>query len=269
VRPGEPVAVTYTWTLAPDARPPAPGYIPFVHLVDRDSVTLLVDDHVPEPPAAEWQPGRTYQFTSLLFVPAVPYVGRVEILMGLYPESGDGERWPLDGVEHRWREYRAGGFELLPRDPELALRFEEGFYPPESFAEAPFAAQRWMRRSGLVTFRRLDKDLVLFLHADTGGAPLDQGTVLRLISEDTEAVATLTVPVRTALRAAVHLPHELLGRDTAVLRLQVTGPTANGAGAEDRGLRLFHLGLARASRLVPAQRAGLVEATLAPQEPPS
>ena len=105
------IEVTYTWTLEPGAKKLDQDYSAFLHFLDSHRVLLFAESHLPSPPPSTWEPGKTYSYTRTKFIPIYPYVGEVEVRMGLYP-SGRGER--VRAQEHR------GAHDLVPaNNPDL------------------------------------------------------------------------------------------------------------------------------------------------------
>jgi len=146
---GSALEITYTWTLEPGAEKLDQDYRALVHFLDPHEVILFDDDHMPVPPPSTWEPGNTYSYTRTRFVPVYPYVGDVEIRMGLYPYPGRGERPALKGEDLGFREYKVGTMELLPRTENIFLVYKEGWHNPETHPENP------------------GKDIVIYLEADT------------------------------------------------------------------------------------------------------
>ena len=79
--------VTYTWTTGPAMKKLDKDYRAMVHFLDPKGNLLFAADHVPQPPTTLWEPGKTYTYTRTVFVPTFPYIGPVDIRMGLYPEG--------------------------------------------------------------------------------------------------------------------------------------------------------------------------------------
>ena len=112
---GSALEITYTWTVEPGAKKLDQNYWALVHFLDNQEVMLFSDDHQPEPPPSTWEPGKTYSYTRTRFVPVYPYVGEVEVRMGLYPYPGRGERPALKGEDKGFREYKVATLELCRR----------------------------------------------------------------------------------------------------------------------------------------------------------
>ncbi len=164
---GSALEVTYTWTLEPEAKKLNQDYRAMVHFLDAHEVTLFEDDHTPVPPPSTWEPGETYSYSRTLFVPVYPYVGEVEVRMGLYPHPGRGERPALRGEDRGFHEYKVASLELLPQTENIFLVYKSGWYNPETHPENPSIERTWTEREALVSFKNPKKDVIIYLEADT------------------------------------------------------------------------------------------------------
>ncbi len=163
---GSAVEITYTWTLEPGAKKLGPEYRALVHFLDSHEVMLFEDDHVPVPPPAEWEPGKTYSYTRTKFIPIYPYVGECEIRMGLYP-PGRGERPALKGTDKGLREYTVKKIELLPQTENIFPVYKEGWHNPEAHPENPSVERTWTKKDALMSFKNPKRDVIVYLEADT------------------------------------------------------------------------------------------------------
>ena len=113
---GTPLAVTHVWTVDGSAARVPAGYQAFVHFVGPDGGLLFTDDHVPVPPPASWEPGRTYRHTRAVLVPPGVFAGPVEVRVGLFAPGAAGSRLALRGIDRGLQEYMVGT--LRVRGPE-------------------------------------------------------------------------------------------------------------------------------------------------------
>jgi hypothetical protein len=164
---GSALEVTYTWTVESGAKKFDQDYRAMVHFLDTHEVMLFEDDHMPVPPPSEWEPGETYSYTRTRFVPVYPYVGEVEVRMGLYPHPGRGERPALKGDDRGFREYTVKTMELLPQTENIFLVYKEGWHNPETHPENPGIERTWTKGEALVSFKNPKKDVIVYLEADT------------------------------------------------------------------------------------------------------
>ena len=164
---GSALEITYTWTLEPDAQKLGQDYRALVHFLDSHDVILFDDDHMPVPPPSTWEPGESYSYRRTRFVPVYPYVGDVEVRMGLYPYPGRGERPALKGEDRGFREYKVAAMELLPQTENIFLVYKAGWHNPETHPENPGIERTWTEREALTSFKNPRKDVVIYLEADT------------------------------------------------------------------------------------------------------
>jgi hypothetical protein len=164
---GSALEITYTWTLEPGAKKLGQDYRALVHFVDNHDVMLFEDDHPPVPPTSAWEPGKTYTYTRTRFIPVYPYVGTVEVRMGLYPHPGRGERPALKGDDRGFREYKVANLELLPQTENVFLVYKDGWHNPETHPENPSVERNWTKKEALVSFKNPKKDVIVYLEGDT------------------------------------------------------------------------------------------------------
>jgi hypothetical protein len=272
---GSALEITYTWTLGPDAKPLGQDYRAMVHFLDSHEVILFDDDHMPVPPPSTWEPGKTYTYHRTRFVPVYPYVGEVEVRMGLYPYPGRGERVALEGDDRGFREYKVATMELLPQTENIFLVYKEGWHNPETHPENPAIERTWTKKEALVSFKNPKTDVIIYLEADT---------CVKCFPSTPEL--TVSVGKGVGLHMAIEEPQvflkkirvkaEDLGEDEWVdLRIamnqsfvpnQLDPPLNN----DDRelGLNVYHLYVAEADTVGPAE--GIVDAEpVGPGAPPA
>ncbi len=164
---GSALEITYAWTVEPGFKKFDKDYQVLVHFLDNHDVMLFEDDHAPVPPTSAWEPGKTYTYTRTRFIPVYPYVGEVEVRMGLYPYPGRGERPALKGEDRGFREYKVGTLELLPQTENVFLVYKEGWHNPETQVENPSVERTWTKKEALVSFKNPKKDVIVYLQGDT------------------------------------------------------------------------------------------------------
>jgi len=164
---GSALEITYTWTVEPGAKKLDRDYWALVHFLDSHEVMLFSDDHPPVPPPSTWEPGKTYSYTRTRFVPVYPYVGSVEVRMGLYPYPGRGERPALKGDDRGFHEYKVANIELLPQTENIFLIWKEGWHNPETHPDNPSIERTWTKKEALVSFKNPKKDVIVYLEGDT------------------------------------------------------------------------------------------------------
>jgi hypothetical protein len=251
---GSAVEVTYTWQLEPTAKKLDQDHRAFVHFLDSHKVLLFDDDHVPVPAPSTWEPGKSYSYTRTKFIPIYPYVGDVDVRVGLQP-VGRGERVALKGDDAGLREYSVGKMELLPQTENIFLVYKDGWHNPESSAQNPSLERTWTKKDALVSFKNPKKDIVVYLEADTNFKAFDQPPVL------TVAVAGksgLVVPIENSevfLKKIRVKAADLGDQEWVDMRLAMNQsfvPKAKGVNATDDrelGLMVYHLYVGEADKL--------------------
>jgi hypothetical protein len=176
------IEVTYTWNVAPTAKKLDKDYRAFVQFLDSQKVMLFGDDHVPAPPPVEWEPGKSYSYKRTVFVPIYPYVGDVQVVMGLY--SGR-DRLALQGEDLGLQAYKVADMEFLPQTENIFLVYKEGWHNPESSPENPSLERTWTKKDALVSFKNPKQDIIVYLEADTNFKAFTEPPVLTVsVGED-------------------------------------------------------------------------------------
>jgi hypothetical protein len=191
---GSAIEVTYTWTVGGSAKKIEQPHRAFVHFLDSHEVMLFTDDHVPSPPPSQWEAGKTYSYTRTVFIPIYPYVGDVEVRVGLHPE-GRGERLALKGEDAGMREYKVANMEVLPQTENIFLVYKEGWHNPESSPQNPSLERTWTKKDALVSFKNPKKDIVVYLEADTNYKAFDFPPVLTVAVNNR---AGMVVPIENS-----------------------------------------------------------------------
>ncbi len=242
---GSAVEISYSWKTGADFKKLDKEYRGLVHFLDSHRVVLFEDDHVPVPPPSEWQPGQTYAYTRTKFIPIYPYVGDVEVRMGMTPPSGWGERLGLQGEDAGLREYSVGSIELLPQTENIFLVHKSGWHSPEAFPDNPSLERTWTEKDGVVSFKNPKKDVVLYLEADTNSKAFKEPAVLTVSIGD----SGLEIPIENSevFLKKIKFAAETLGDgDWVDLKLAMSEsfvPAEVGLNQDERELALlvYHL----------------------------
>jgi hypothetical protein len=270
---GSAVEVTYTWKVGPAAKKVPADYRALVHFLDSHRVMLFTDDHVPVPQPSAWEPGKEYSYTRTVFIPIYPYVGEVEVRMGLTPASGRGERVALKGEDTGLREYRVAKMELLPQTENIFLVYKDGWHSPEASPQNPALERTWTKKEALVSFKNPKKDIVLYLEADTNYKAFPQPPVLT-VSVGGNSGVRFTIEDSEVFLKKIRIPKDALGEAEWVdLRLAMNQsfvPRALAINQDERelGLLVYHLYVAEADKLGKLPEEGvLVAGPLPPASP--
>ena len=265
---GSPLEITYTWTLDAQARKLPQDYRALVHFLDSHEIMLFEDDHTPTPPPSQWEPGKTYTYTRTKFVPIYPYVGDVEVRMGLYPHPGRGERPALKGDDAGMREYRVSKLELLPQTENIFLVYKDGWHNPEPHPENPAVERTWTKKEALVSFKNPKKDVVVYLEADTSPKFFPQPPTLT-VAVGSKVGLALPVESSEVFVKKIKVKAEDLGNEEWVdLRLMMNQsfvpkllvPPLNNDDRE-LGLLKYQLYVGEADKLGPLSGKEVVDAT--------
>jgi len=188
------IEVTYTWTLAPNAKKLTQEYRALVHFLDPHKTVLFQDDHVPTPPPTSWEPGKTYSYKRTVFIPVYPYVGPVRVAMGLYTASGKPGRVALEGEDLGLNAYKVGTMDLQPKQDNLSLVYKEGWYNPESRPDNPAVEMTWSKKDAVISFKNPKKDVVLYVEGDSCFKCFSEQPVLTI---SVGGKTGLTVPIES------------------------------------------------------------------------
>ena len=242
---GSPIEVTYKFQVAANAPAFDQDYRVFVHFLDSDDERLWTDDHEPSVPTTQWKPGQTVQYTRTAFVPVVPYVGDVQVLIGLYSPRNQ-RRLTLAGDDAGQMSYRVGTLALLPHSENVFLLFKDGWHPAEVASDNATVEWQWSKKVGTLAFRNPKKDVIFYLHADNPAAYAEPQTMT--VKANGLPVDTIAVTPRRELLHKTRIPAAQLGTaDMVDLTLEVDKtwvpalvPGANSRDPRELGLRVFH-----------------------------
>lgn len=242
---GSAVEITYTWKTGPGFEKLDQDYRSFVHFLDSHEVMLFEDDHVPEPPPSAWEPNQTYSYKRTKFIPIYPYVGEVDVRVGMTPASGRGERLALKGEDAGLREYPVAKMELLPQTENIFLVFKDGWHNPEAFPDNPSLERTWTKKEAMVSFKNPGTPVIVYLEADTNYNAFSEPPVLTVSVGDNGAV----IPIESSevFLRKIRLSPEVLGDGEWVdLKLAMNEsfvPKEMNLNEDDRelGLLVYHL----------------------------
>jgi hypothetical protein len=251
---GSAVEITYTWQVEPTAKKLTQDHRAFVHFVDSHGVMLFEDDHTPAPPVTAWEPGKSYSYTRTKFIPVYPYVGDVDVRIGLAP-VGKGERVMLKGEDAGLREFKVARIELLPQTENIFLAYKEGWHSPESSPQNPSIERTWTKKNAVTSFKNPKKDVIVYLEADTNFKAFDAPPVLTVAVNDKTGV-TIPIPNSEVFTRKIRIKAADLGQEDWVnLRLSMNQsfvPKLKGVNTTDDrelGLLVYHLYVAEADKL--------------------
>lgn len=184
---GRPVSVRYRWDTGPAFGGPGVGrpLRVFAHFITTDGAILIVDDHAPEPAASQWQPGRSYEYTRVVFTHH-QFPGPLDLHVGLYDPEGGARPRLMGDSELRPGVHRVATLKVARQVPGEVGRFVSGFLPPWAEDGRPFESYRWMSQRGIVFCRNPRADAVCFLRADAPASGFSSPPVLTMAVDDFE-----------------------------------------------------------------------------------
>ncbi len=164
---GGPIELSLRFVASPRLAPIGEDHRVLVHFLDANGDLMWADDHEPEIPTSQWQPGQTVSYTRHTIVPMYPYIGEAVIAVGLY-SAASGERLTLAGEELGQRAYRGAVLTLEPQAESSFLLYEDGWYG-EEFDPNANTQWRWTSARASLSLRNPRSDAVLYLRI--GGRP--------------------------------------------------------------------------------------------------
>jgi hypothetical protein len=239
--PGAPIEIDYRLSPLPGALPLAGTYWVFVHALDESGMLLWTDDHAPPSQPSTWGTA-PLDYRRTMFVPRIPYTGRVWIEAGLFSRD-DGTRVPVD---RRAQTPDAASFEMRPASNAVFVSFGDGWHGAERDAGETAREWRWSKGDARITFRNPRRDAVLWLELDQPVAAVGAQTVELRIGPERLGSIGVTPGARRIERVA--LPAARLGTTPTVdleLHVQPTFVPASTAGIANQdtrelGVRVFN-----------------------------
>jgi hypothetical protein len=210
---------------------------------------------VPVPPPSQWEAGKTYTYTRTKFIPIYPYVGDVQVRMGMYPPDGRGERLALKGEDAGLREFKVGKMVLQPQTENIFLVYKEGWHSPEASPQNPSVERTWTKKDALVSFKNPKEDVVIYLEADTNAKAFTAPPVLTLSVNNAKG---LQIPIENSepFLKKIRVKAADLGSEEWVdLRVSMNEsfvPKAKGVNTHDDrelGVLVHHLFVAEADKV--------------------
>jgi hypothetical protein len=159
---GGPVDITLQFDVAPNATPFAEDGRVLMRLLFDDGEVMADYDHDPPTPTRDWHGGATVKYTRRVFVPDLPYVGSVPVLVGLY-SAASGKRLLLAGKDQGNRAYKVGTLTL--QAPTSLISFGAG-WNREEYSNDPRVGWRWTEGEASMTARNPHRDSILYLRVD-------------------------------------------------------------------------------------------------------
>ncbi len=248
---GGPLEMNVRFAIAEDAPRFSEDYRVFLHFLDADGELMFNDDHAPPEPTTAWLPGQIISYDRRTIVPVYPYIGEVTVVVGLYSQE-TGNRLPMEGESIGQRAYPVATFEMASQSESGFFVYEDGWYAPESAAEAPDTEWRWTAGVALLSFRNPRADARFYL--EVGGRPeLFEAPQRLTMSIGEFEIGTLSLTAEEPSFHIVDIPRNRFGaEDAVILTLRVDPPfvpaqLTDSENADDRelGMQVFYVFLER------------------------
>ena len=241
---GEPIDLEYRLSTVADAAPLSGNIWVFVHMLDDSDTLLWTDDH-PAPAPASWATVPA-SYRRTMFVPRIPYTGRVRVEAGLFSKD-DGARVALAGVDRGGHAYDVAAFEMKPASNAVFVSFGDGWHGAERDAGEAGREWRWSKGDARVSFRNPRRDAVLWLEFDQPVAAVGAQTVE--LRTGSMLLTGITVAPGARRIERVALPGAQLGTAPMVdldLHVQPTFVPASTSGVANQdtrelGVRVFNV----------------------------
>lgn len=232
---GAPIDLEYRLSKVADAAPLTGNIWVFVHMLDEGGTLLWTDDH-PVPAPASWAT-EPVSYRRTMFVPRIPYTGRVRVEAGLFSKD-DGARVALAGVDRGGHSYDVAAFEMQPASNAIFVSFGDGWHGAERDAGEAAHEWRWSKGDARLSFRNPRRDAVLWLELDQPVATVGAQTVE--VRAASALLATIKVVAGARRIERVTLPGAQLGTGQMVdldLHVQPTFVPASTAGVANQDMR--------------------------------
>ena len=241
---GTPVEFTYRFDVLPGAAING-DYVVFVHVIDARGDMIWTDDHDPPVKTSEWKPGQTIgPYTRTVFVPAVPYTGRVTVVIGLYKPGGDERLTLASGAsEERFakvQEFKVAELEMLPATDNF--RFGSGWYDLDGDPLTPANRWRWTQQRAAITLRNPKRDVTFHLEMAARTNVFDTPQMVTIVANG-QPVSTFAADNTERLIRRIPVTASQLGTaDIVEIRIEVDR-TFNPSKLPERTLDNRDLGL--------------------------
>jgi len=234
-----PLEITYKFVVGPEAKF-AEDYRVFVHVVDTDEELMWNDDHDPPAPTSTWRPGQTVEYTRTIFVPNYPYIGEVQVRLGLY-DPPTGRRLPLNAQQVSRREYLVTKFQVLGSSENIFLIDKEGWHPNEVDAQNPQNEWKWTKKAATLSFRNPKKDSTIYFQYDARVDLFNPPQQLT-IKVNGQPVGTMAADAKFPTLKSVPVTAAQLGTGDMVDLVFELDRTFQPGGNDPRelGIRVFH-----------------------------
>ncbi|MBN1549996.1 hypothetical protein JW979_00945 [bacterium] len=158
---------TYRWKTGTTFLPPDGSLMAKVHFTDDKGNILIQDDHsLLLQGIKDWKPDQTYDYKRIVYIPLIPRITKLDILIGVY-QPDDDTRFFLEATPAVRDKYKVGEITVYPPRnpedlPEAKIEFGEGWHNAE-FNTADKSKWRWMAGKAVCRLKNPHRNAELFL----------------------------------------------------------------------------------------------------------
>ncbi len=207
--------MTYTWKTDKTYAQTNKDYTVFVHFWHQENM-LFQDDHVPDIPTSEWEPGKEYTYSRRIFIPGFidefdpEFKGeeRLKMSVGLhspYDRSGKSKANVMEKT-----------LKILPPPldtPEIL--YDEGWYNEEKNPDSFLKHWRWTMKEAKCLIDNPHRDALLVIKGGVNLAALEDQMVIFKIND---LVLDKFIPEESHFEKSYNIKKEMLGdRDEFIL----------------------------------------------------
>lgn len=180
----------------------------YVHFWHKNNL-LLQDDHVPEVPVTEWEPGQEYTYSRRIYIPRFidefdpEFKGEETLRLSV------GFFSPFDKTEKSKQEVLEKKLKVVPPPldtPEVI--YEEGWYDQEIDPEAFLERWRWTAKEARCIIDNPGRDALLVIK---GGVNLEAVKDQKVIFKINDMVLDEFVPEESFFEKTYNIKKEMLG----------------------------------------------------------
>lgn len=207
--------VTYTWKTENSYIQTNQDYTVFVHFWHKENM-LFQDDHLPEIPTSEWEPGKEYAYSRTIFIPAFidefdpEFKGEERLKMSVGLHS------PFDRSGKSKGTVMEKTLKILPPPldtPEIL--YDEGWYNEEKNPDSFLKHWRWTMKEAKCLIDNPHRDALLVIKGGVNLAALDDQMVIFKIND---LVLDKFIPEESHFDRSYNIKKEMLGdRDEFIL----------------------------------------------------
>jgi hypothetical protein len=177
------IKLKYRWKTGKDFVQPLEALLAKIHFVDAQGEIYFQDDHTISPSPSHWKPDEEYSYERNLYIPLIPRIIQLNVLMGLYDPLKPAKYF-LDGTAFSRDKYLVGKISVSPPQkaddlPGARIEYAEGWYGIERDA-ALKSSWRWMGERSVCTLKNPGREAQLFIKGWVPTASLSKASNIKI-----------------------------------------------------------------------------------------